>query len=385
MREPGPPAEVVHVSDDKGAAAAPVKTALYDEHVAAGGRMVAFAGWMMPVQYSGIVEEHNRVRQAVGLFDVSHMGEIEITGPGAEAFVNAVTANDTRKLQAGRAQYSCFPNEKGGVRDDCVVYRRGPEDFLVVVNASNCDKIWAHLSAVHPVRGAGSTLRNRSRDFSLISLQGPRAAELLAPLTDVQLSPIKFYGFAEGKVAGVPAIVSRTGYTGEDGFELFVAWDQGPAMWRRLLGEGARFGILPVGLGARDTLRLEMRYALYGHELGEDISPLEAGLDRWVKLDKPDFIGREALLAERERGPRRGLIGITTTGAGAVPRPEVAVRAGGRTTGQVVSGTFSPSLRHGIAVALVERPLPPAGSAVELDIRGRAVPGTVVDGPFYRR
>jgi aminomethyltransferase len=361
-----------------------LRTALYQEHVAAGARLVEFAGWMMPVVYRGIVEEHTRVREAAGLFDVSHMGELEITGPGAEGFLQAVTTNDVSKLKPGRAHYSCFPNETGGVRDDCVVYRRGETDFFVVVNASNRGKIWRHLQEQAAIRGRGASLADRSAETSLLSLQGPRAAEILAPLTDVRLEEIRFYGFAEGHVDGVPALVSRTGYTGEDGFELYVAWDRGPALWRRLLEAGAPHGITPVGLGARDTLRLEMRYALYGNELEENISPLEAGIERWVKLDKGDFLGRAPLVREKEAGPRRGLIGFVT-GEKVVPRPGMAVLVDGRPVGAVTSGTFSPSLRQGIAIALVARPLPAPGATVEMDLRGRRQPGRVVEGAFYQR
>lgn len=359
------------------------RTALHDEHLAAGGRMVEFAGWQMPIAYEGIVPEHHAVRRRAGLFDVSHMGELDLRGPEAEAFLNRVTTNDVSRLKPWRAHYSCFPNERGGVLDDTVIYRL-EESFLVVVNASNREKIVAHLGRELAAGGEKAELRDVSPETSLIAVQGPRAAAALAPLTALPLEEMRYYACAAGEVAGIAGLVSRTGYTGEDGFEIYLPWADGPALWRALLESGREHGLAPAGLGARDTLRLEARLALYGHELEEDISPLEADLDRWVKLDKPRFIGRDAMARERERGPRRGLIGFAT-GERVIPRAGMAVYAGDRAIGTVTSGTFSPTLGHGIALALVERPAPAAGSEVCVEVRGQRQPGTVVEGPFYRR
>lgn len=359
------------------------RTALYDEHLAAGGRMVEFAGWAMPISYEGIVPEHHAVRRRAGLFDVSHMGELELRGPQAEAFLNRVTTNDVSRLKPWRAHYSCFPNERGGVHDDTVIYRL-EDHFLVVVNASNREKIVAHLTRELAAGGERAELRDVSLETSLVAVQGPRALDIVALLTRAPVREMRYYACAPGEVAGMAALISRTGYTGEDGFEIYLPWAQGPGLWRALLEAGKAHGIAPAGLGARDTLRLEARLALYGHELEEDISPLEADLDRWVKLDKPAFIGRARMLEERERGPRRALIGFTT-GERVIPRAGMAVHAGGRRAGAVTSGTFSPTLGHGIALALVERPVPPAGSQVSVEVRGQLQPGTVVEGPFYRR
>ncbi len=357
------------------------RTPLYECHQEAGARLVDFAGWEMPVQYAGVIEEHRAVRTAAGLFDVSHMGEVRVQGPGSEELLQRLTPNDVSKLAPGRAHYSGLLTEQGTYVDDLLIYRLGAEEFLVVVNASNAerDHEWIASRA-----GSGVQVTNESDRWSLIALQGPKAVEILRPLASPEALALKYYGFHQGEVAGHPALVSRTGYTGEDGFELYVAPEDAPGIWRRLMEEGAPHGLQPAGLGARDTLRLEASMALYGHEIDESTTPFEAGLAWVVKMGKGDFLGREALAAQQAEGLRRKLVGFEVQGRG-IARQGHEVKMEGRTVGAVTSGTWSPSFEKALGMAYVPAEQAAPGTPLEIDVRGRALPATVVEVPFYRR
>lgn len=358
------------------------KTPLNAAHRKHGARMVDFGGWEMPVQYSGVIEEHLAVRGAAGLFDVSHMGEVGVRGAGALKFIQELTINDASRLVNGQVQYSamCYPH--GGVVDDVTLYRFDHDHYLFCVNAANTDKDFAFMQEVLEEGDfPGVEIRNVSDDFAQLALQGPAAGAILSRLTETDLDAIRYYHFYEGLVADVPMIISRTGYTGEDGFELYFAPSAAEAIWDRLLEEGREDGLVPVGLGARDTLRLEKKYALYGHELSPEISPLEGGLGWITKLDKESFIGREALLRQKEKGVERRLVGIRMTEPG-VPRADYPVFAGERQVGVVTSGTMSPSLRVGIALALVESGQAAVGTRLSVGIRKRRVAAEVARTPF---
>jgi aminomethyltransferase len=356
------------------------RTALYDVHVRAGARMVEFAGWDMPVQYQGILAEHAAVRERAGLFDVSHMGEIVFRGPKALEALQRLFTNDLSRCADGQAQYGVLCREDGGIVDDVVVYRRAADDLLVCVNASNRQKDfdWLHGHAF------GAEVTNESDAWGQLALQGPRAPEVLQKLTSLRLSSIGTYRFAPGDVAGVPCLVARTGYTGEDGFELFCEAPRSPALWSALLEAGAAEGVVPAGLGARDSLRLEMAYRLYGNDMDDGTTPLEAGLGWVVKLDKGDFVGRGALVKQKEAGLSRKLVGFTLTEPG-IPRHGHPVLQDGKPVGSVTSGTRSPSLGTSIGLAYVPPGLAAEGSTFAVDIRGRAVAARVVKTPFYAR
>jgi aminomethyltransferase len=357
------------------------ETPLTDEHRRLGAKLVPFAGYEMPVQYAeGIMAEHRTVREKVGLFDVSHMGEIEIRGPGALDLVQRVTSNDASKMDIGQAQYSVMCRPDGGIIDDCITYRFA-DRYMIVVNASNRDKDrdWIMQAA----REFDVQVTDRSDEIALLALQGPKAQEVLARLTDTDLDAVRYYHFTEGAVADVNAIISRTGYTGEDGFELYVAAADAVTLWRRLLLAGADDGILPIGLGARDSLRLEMGYALYGNDLDENHTPLEAGLGWVVKLDKGEFIGRSALAQLKERGVRQKLVGFTMKERG-FPRHGYDVRVDGEPGGVVTSGIVSPSTGDGIGMAYVPAESAKPGTTIEIMIRDKATPAEVVRPPFYK-
>jgi aminomethyltransferase len=362
------------------------RTPLYECHREAGGKMVPFAGWEMPVQYAGVMEEHRAVRTAAGLFDVSHMGEVRVRGAGALALLQRLTPNDVAKLAPGRAHYSGFLTDRATYVDDLLIYRLGEDDFLVVVNASNADRDFAWIAARNDGEGAAAAeVTNVGDDYALLALQGPRALAILAPLANLDISALRYYGFAEGEVAGVPALISRTGYTGEDGFELYLAPDGAPAVWRRLLADGAAHGLVPAGLGARDTLRLEAGMALYGHEIDETTTPLEAGLGWVVKLKKGDFLGRDVLAAQEAEGVKRRLVGFEVLGRGIARQGHAVHDAAGNPVGVVTSGTWSPTLEKALGMAYVPVGLDSPGSRVTLDVRGKAVEGQVVGLPFYTR
>jgi aminomethyltransferase len=356
------------------------RTPLYETHARAGARLVEFAGWEMPVQYSGILSEHEAVRTRVGLFDVSHMGEVVFRGPRALAALNRVFTNDLGKVVDGQAQYGCLCRESGGIVDDVVVYRRSAEDLLVCVNAGNREKDFGWLSS----HAGGADVRNESDDWAQLALQGPLAAQLLQRLTKLNLSQIRSYRFAPGEVAGVSCIVARTGYTGEDGFELFCPAAQASRLWDALVEAGGPEKIQPCGLGARDSLRLEMAYRLYGSDMDDSTTPLEAGLAWVVKLDKGDFVGRDALLRQREQGVARKLVGFTLIDPG-IPRHGYPVLQDGRKVGEVTSGTRSPTLEIPIGLAYVPTALAAEGSTFAVEIRGRAAAARVVKTPFYVR
>ncbi len=361
------------------------KTPLNALHRQLGARMVSFGGWDMPVQYTGVIEEHLAVRSAAGLFDVSHMGEILVEGPEALALVQHLTTNDASKLVDGQVQYSALCRPDGGTVDDVTVYRFGPERFMFCVNAANTDKDFAWMEQVKAGgKLANVELRNASHDFAQIALQGPTAQGILARLCDSDLDTLGYYRFLEGAVATIPTIVSRTGYTGELGYELYVPAERGAEMWLALMTSGKQDGLVPVGLGARDTLRLEMGYALYGHELSDTISPLEANLGWITKLDKGNFVGRDALLAQKEAGVPRRLVGFTMDAPG-IPRAEYPVYADNREVGVVTSGTQSPSLRQGVGLALLESGTAKVGGQLEIGIRNRRVPATIVKPPFVKK
>lgn len=355
-------------------------TPLHDEHVALGGKIVPFAGYAMPVQYpTGITAEHRAVRDAAGLFDVSHMGEFDVRGPDALALVQRISTNDASRLDIGQAQYSVMVDEQGGIIDDLIVYRFA-DHYMLVVNASNRAKDWAWVVA--QAQGLDVQLTDRSDEFALLALQGPRARDILRPLVNIDLDGVGYYRFAEGEVEGTPAIISATGYTGEDGFELYLAADQASRIWRRLLEVGAEHGLIAAGLGARDSLRLEMGYALYGNDLDAEHTPLEAGLGWITKLDKGAFTGREALMAQKERGIERRLVGLKLTERG-FPRAGYPLVADGRPIGVVTSGIVSPSLGVGIAMGYVEAELAAPGTEIGVEIRGAAVAAQVARPPFY--
>lgn len=352
------------------------QTPLYNEHAALGARFTEFGGWEMPVQYASIIEEHNAVRTRAGIFDTSHMGTVIISGEGALAFLNKMTVGDMGGIAPGKARYSLFLNEKGGIIDDLIVYRR-ENDFLLVINAGNAEKDLAWLAAHKP---ANVTIDNISSRICLFALQGPDAEKILQPLVSDDLKSMKYYTFMipRFKTLSAPfAMLARTGYTGEDGFEIFVSNEAAAGLWKDLVAGGAK----PCGLGARDTLRLEACMPLHGHEISDDISPLEAGLERSVFWEK-DFIGKAALL-EIKAKPRTAFLSAFVMDAG-VPRAHCEILIGGKKAGELTSGTFSPTLRKGIALGYVDRPLDP-GATVEIVIHGHPRPANVVPKPFYKR
>jgi aminomethyltransferase len=358
------------------------RTALYPEHAALAARFTEFGGWEMPVRYGSIIEEHQAVRTAAGLFDLSHMGELWVEGPGAAAGLAHALVSDPGRLPIGRAGYSLICRTDGGIIDDLIVYRLGPERFLVVPNAGNREAVARELGL--RLEGRPVTLRDETLETSMVAIQGPRSAAILGPLTELDPASLRYYSAAESSVAGVPALVARTGYTGEDGFELFVAWDQGPAMWRTLLEAGAPSDLRPCGLAARDSLRLEAGMPLYGNELDERTSPVEAGL-AWAVAPEHDFVGREAIEA-RAVAPARRLVGLVLRDRG-IARHGYAVRQPGSAAaiGVVTSGGASPTLGGSIAMAYVPPDAARPGTMLQVDIRGADVPAEVVPLPFYRR
>ncbi len=356
------------------------RTPLYDRHVAAEAKIVPFAGFEMPVQYrTGITAEHRAVREAAGLFDVSHMGEFVIRGPQALHLVQHVSVNDAAQIEVGQAQYSAMCLENGCVVDDLLIYRFA-DRYMLVVNASNLGKDWNWIEGHAQAFECG--LEDVSQDTGLLALQGPAARQILRPLASVDIDDVKYYRFAEGEVAGVPAVISGTGYTGEDGFELYVGANDAPALWDALMEAGADAGLMPVGLGARDSLRLEMGYALYGNDLDEQHTTLESGLGWVTKMNKGDFVGREALAAQRESGVARRLVGMRLEGRG-FPRPGYDIVHEGEVVGTVTSGTVSPSLGSGIAMGYVPVDLAKPDTRLQIDLRGRPVDALVQRPPFY--
>jgi aminomethyltransferase len=362
------------------------RTALYEEHRKLNGRLIDFGGWELPVQYTGVMDEHIACRTAAGLFDVSHMGEVIVEGVDAEKYLYHLVANDITKVAIGQAQYSPLCHPHGGIIDDLIVYKRAADRFLVVVNASNTEKDFTWMQKVHREGGFRCRLENESPNWSQIAVQGPKAEKILQKLTKTNLSEIKTYRFAEGEVSGVTAIIARTGYTGEDGFEVYVAWEKGGQIWSELLKAGTPEGLKPCGLGARDTLRLEAKYPLYGQELTDETNPIEAGIGWAVKLDKADFVGKSAIAAAKAAGLKRKLVGIELTGAG-IPRTGYRVldASGTRQVGHITSGTQSPSLKKPIGIAYVELASAEIGTPLRVEIRANQIPAEVVATPFYKK
>ena len=354
------------------------RTPLYDEHVRLGAQMTNFGGWVMPLQYSSIREEHRAVREAVGLFDLSHMGELRVSD---ESLVQRVVTRDLTRLKSGRIQYAMLCNETGGIIDDVLVYAVADGGFLMVVNAGNQDADFEWVRS-HASKGMDPVL-NVGRDWALIGVQGPRAVGLVQRLTPSQLGGVKYYAFIEGKVADVACVISRTGYTGEDGFELFCGNDDAVRLWRALLEEGQPDGIRPAGLGARDTLRLEAGMRLHGNDIDASTNPLEAGLDWTLNLDK-DFIGRDAIVKARDQGLSRSLVGFKMLDR-SIPRHGYAVIHNGQRVGTVTSGNVSFTLGYNIGMAYVPPSLAQSGTRFGVDVRGTAAPAEVVALPFYKR
>jgi aminomethyltransferase len=360
------------------------RTPLYRTHVASGARMVPFGGWEMPVQYAGIIEEHRAVRTRAGLFDVSHMGEVDVVGPGAIPFVQGLVTNDVARLSVGQAMYTPMCTPEGGVIDDLLVYRTSETDLMLVVNAGNTaeDLAWIRGRAE---RAANVRVTDRSSEIALLALQGPRAVEILQRLTPAPLDEITYYWFrANVAVAGRTVIASRTGYTGEDGFELYAAAEDAPHLWEAILDAGRRDGAVPAGLGARDTLRLEAGLLLHGNDMDKPTSPLEVGLGWTVKLQKGEFVGAGALRRQKTDGVARRLVGVTLEGR-AIARHGFAIQRDGAPVGKVTSGSFGPTVEKSIGLGFVPSAHAAPGEPLAVDIRGRAVPGVVTKLPFYRR
>jgi aminomethyltransferase len=359
-------------------------TALHDRHLAAGARMVDFGGWSMPLQYTGIADEHLAVRTRAGLFDVSHMGEIELAGRDALAALQHMVTNDASRLEPGQIQYSLLTTPEGTLVDDVLVYRWAEEHYLLVVNAANTRKDAQWISARASEFGGDVAVVNTSSRYALIALQGPAAADVLGELASVDLTEIKYYRFATGEVAGARAVISRTGYTGEDGFEIFVPPAQAPAVWDAIVAAGRSVDLRLCGLGARDTLRLEACMRLYGNEMDETVTALEAGLERYVAWSKPEFIGHESLRRERDAGSARRIVAFEMVDR-AIARPGQPVMDGETACGRVTSGTQTPHLQKAIGLALVPSAMAEIGRELAIDVRGRRSAARVVPEPFYRR
>lgn len=358
------------------------RTALYEEHVKAKGQIIPFAGWEMPVRYSSDLEEHLCVREKVGLFDVSHMGEFLIKGPNALSLIQKVTTNDASKLSPGKAQYSCFPNGKGGIVDDCIVYMKGENDYMIVVNAGNIQKDW---DWVNKQNDSGAQLENVSDDYSLFSVSGPLAVNTVSKLTDIAVGDLAYYTFTTGTFNGVAdVLIATTGYTGEKCFEILIPNQHAVAAWQAIMEAGKEFGIQPIGLGARDTLRLEMGYMLYGNDIDDTTSPLEAGLGWITKLGKGSFIDSDHLQNLKTTGLTRKLIGFEMIERG-IPRHDYQLSVGGKVIGKVTSGSQSPCLKKGIGMGYVEAAFAVEGTEIEVIIRDKPVKALVVKPPFFKR
>ena len=358
-------------------------TSLTEKHISLGAKMVPFAGYNMPVQYSGLMQEHHCVRNAVGVFDVSHMGEFWISGPKAFDLIQYATSNDVSKLFDGKVQYSCMPNATGGIVDDLLVYRVNEEMYLLVVNASNIDKDWNHLSELN--KEFGATMVNKSEETSLLAVQGPKAAAALQSLTDMTLSDMEYYTFKIGTFAGVEnVVVSTTGYTGAGGFEIYFPNENANEMWDKIFAAGAPQGIEPIGLGARDTLRLEMGFCLYGNDINDTTSPLEAGLG-WITKFSAPFLNSDNLKAQKEAGVTRKLVAFEMIDRG-IPRHDYEIGdANGNVVGVVTSGTQSPSLEKAIGLGYVPTSMTALGTEIFILIRGKALKAVVVSLPFYKK
>lgn len=356
-------------------------TALIETHKKLGAKIVPYAGYNMPVSYEGVNIEHRTVRENLGVFDVSHMGEFLVSGSNALELIQKICSNDASKLKDGQAQYAYMPGADGGIVDDLIIYRLNTEKYLLVVNASNIDKDWNWISQHNSM---GADLRDLSDEMSLLAIQGPKAIEAMQSLTEVDLSAIKFYHFEIGEFAGVEnVIISATGYTGSGGFELYCKNHQVEQIWKKVFEAGAEYGIKPIGLAARDTLRLEMGFCLYGNDIDKTTSPIEAGLG-WITKFNKDFINSEALKKEKEEGPKRKLIGFELTEKG-IPRQGYEITKDGKTIGKVTSGTMSPSLGKPIGMGYVETSYSTPGTEISIQIRNKPVAGVIVKTPFYKK
>lgn len=360
------------------------RTPIYETHLKLGAKMVPFAGWEMPLSYSGVTEEHRSVRSGVGLFDISHMGRFELSGKGAEAYLERITPGPVHKLSRGGAQYSLLLNEEGGIIDDIYIYKRGVDRFFVIVNAANREKDFRWMTAHLP--GDGPQIKDVSGETALLALQGPKSWEVLVQIIPFGKTEIPLRNFIETELVparGAKGLIARTGYTGEKGYELVIPADVAEKAWSALLKAGEPEGIRPIGLGARDTLRLEMAYPLYGHDMDETTTPLEADLERFLDLDKA-FIGKERLAGQKEKGIRKKLIGFELL-TGGVPREGHMIYSDQKEIGKVTSGNFSPSLRKGIGMGYVDLRYAEEGNEILVDIRGKAAAAVVVKKPFYRK
>jgi aminomethyltransferase len=355
--------------------AAEKKTPLYDEHVRRGAKIIPFGGWLMPVHYTSIVDEHQAVRKNIGMFDISHMGQFVVSGAGAGAWLNTMLTNNIDKLEVGQGQYTFLLNEAGGIIDDLIAYRIGDQKFLLVVNASRADEDFTWLDR-H--RAKDVDLKNRSADFGGVAIQGPRVTELFVDL------PARNH-IVDVKLDGMPVSIARTGYTGEDGIEVFFRASDAAKFWNTVLDKGNKFGIKPCGLGARDTLRLEMCYPLNGSDLSPERNPIEAGLGFFVDLTKTKFTGRDVLLKAKENGTPQKLAAFRMEGKGPPPRPHYAVFNSGGRIGEVTSGTLSPSLNYGIGMAYIDAPQAKIGSKIDIEIRGQKFPAIIEKKPLYKK
>lgn len=358
------------------------RTPLYEKHLEHKGKMIDFGGWEMPVEYSGIIPEHEAVRNAAGLFDVSHMGEVIVSGVDAEKFVQKMVTNDISVMESGQIYYSpmCYPD--GGVVDDLLIYKYDTEKFLLVINAANTQK---DLEWLRSHLFGKTELKDISADYALLALQGPAAQKILQKITEKNLDEIKFFYFCDNaNIEGIPAFISRNGYTGEDGFEILVSSSDAPILWDKLMTAGKDEGLVPAGLGARDTLRFEVCLPLYGNEIDKDITPLEAGLGFFVKLNKEDFIGKEALAAQKAEGLKRKLCALEMIERG-IPRTGYEVFSGDEKIGHITTGSYSPTLKKNIGLALLNAEFSAEGTIVEVAVRKKSVKAKVVKKPFYEK
>src|SRR5256714_4297296 len=362
--------------------AAPKKTPLYDEHVRLGAKLIPFGDWIMPVQYSGIIDEHQAVRKNVGVFDISHMGQLVATGPGAGAWLNEMLTNNIDKLEVGTGQYTFLLNERGGIIDDLIVYRTAPEKFLLVVNASRTEEDFAWLKQ-H--LGDNATLENRSADYGGLAIQGPHVVELLQLLVGQDAELPARNQIKDFDCNGIKLTIARTGYTGEDGVEVFFAADDAAKVWNGILEKGKDLGLRPCGLGARDTLRLEMCYPLNGSDLSPEHNPIEAGLGFFVDLKKPKFVGRDVLVNAKENGSPNRLVAFRMKSKGPPPRPHYSVWHEGERIGEVTSGSLSPSLNEGIGMAYLASAHAKVGTEIEIESRDRQLPAVIANKPFYKK
>lgn len=359
------------------------RTVFYDIHKALNGQLVEFAGWEMPVSYSGVLEEHKAVRTTAGLFDVSHMGRIQVSGQGAKGLLQYLSTADISGVRPSQACYTLFCNERGGVIDDLFIYKLDRSSYLVCVNASNREKCLNWIKA-HAEKISNVTIEDLSDTIAQIAIQGPESVGILQALTDLDISSIKLRTFLQGRLGGMDSLIARTGFSGEKGYELFIPAVIAPGIWDSLMKQGEAVGIKPAGLGARDTLRLEMGYLLYGSDMDENTTPLECSLEKAVALDKEDFIGKAAILQQKEKGIERKLIGFEVLGKG-IPRHGHRIYSNGKTLGVVTSGNFSPSLKKGIGLGYVLPNYSKPGSEIFIDIRGKAAVAVVVELPFYKK